>query len=115
MIDMNKEGADLTLVDVTAQAYGIEVEGGKMSVIIPSNTERPDKKSKQYSTSYDNQTSIEIVIYEGDNADVKDNKKLGSFQIPNLPQKQAGQVVVNVFFRIDTNGTLTVECTGDAG
>ena len=68
---------NLSLLDVTLFSLGIEVknnstepkiqeEGPLMKVIIKRGTNIPVKVSKIIETTYDNQTSIPINIYEGE-------------------------------------------------
>ncbi len=45
--------SDIILIDVTPMSLGIEVEGYKMSVIIPSGTIIPAKLTQIYTTLVD--------------------------------------------------------------
>lgn len=54
---------DLVLLDVTPLSLGKSIIGDLMSVIIPRNTPIPCSKTKTYTTTKDNQTKIDIIIY----------------------------------------------------
>jgi len=49
-----KETEGLVIIDATPLSLGIETQGGVMSIIIPRGTFIPTKKTKVYSTTYDN-------------------------------------------------------------
>ena len=77
--------AGLTLMDVTALSLGIELVGGKMSVIIPRNTCIPYSHTRTYYNNEDNQTEAHIQVFEGENVFTKDNRLLGDFELKNMP------------------------------
>lgn len=96
------------LVDVTPLTLGIETVGGVMTALIDRNTYIPVKKSKTFSTVQDGQTQVNITVYEGERAMVKDNNLLGSFMLEGIPSAPRGQPQIEVTFEIDANGILTV-------
>lgn len=57
---------DLVLLDVCPLTLGIETVGGVMTKLIPRNTVVPTKKSQIFSTASDNQPTVTIKVYEGD-------------------------------------------------
>jgi molecular chaperone DnaK (HSP70) len=61
---------DINLFDVTPFSLGVKLNHDEMDVIIKRNTVIPIKK-KIYSTVKNNQTTVEIRIYEGEDKNVK--------------------------------------------
>mmetsp|Transcript_1908 Transcript_1908/g.3019 ORF Transcript_1908/g.3019 Transcript_1908/m.3019 type:complete len:629 (+) Transcript_1908:63-1949(+) len=99
---------DLLLLDVTPLSLGIELEGRLMSTLIKRNTAIPCKKTRTYTTVSDWQTSIDVVIYEGERPSIDANNKLGSFVISGVERARAGEPKVDVTFALDANGILNV-------
>ena len=83
--------------------------GNKMSVIIPKWSKIPIEKKKRYRTIKDNQETMQICIFEGENDYLKDNKLLDRFTLCDLPKLPKGQVQCIVTFEIDANNLLNVK------
>lgn len=79
-----------------------------MSTVIARGTVIPAKKSKIYTTTKDQQTTVTISVFEGERPQVKDNHKLGKFDVVNIPPAAKGVAKVDVTFAIDENSILTV-------
>ena len=99
---------DLLLLDVAPLSLGIETSGGVMTKIIERNTTIPTKKSQTFSTYADNQPAVDIKIYEGERALVKDNNLLGSFNLSGIPPMPRGQPKITIDLSVDANGILEV-------
>ncbi|MBQ0012406.1 MAG: molecular chaperone DnaK, partial [Clostridiales bacterium] len=56
----------LLLLDVTPLSLGIETEGGVMTKMIERNTTIPTKKSQVYSTAADNQSQVDVHVFQGE-------------------------------------------------
>jgi heat shock 70kDa protein 1/2/6/8 len=100
--------SDLVLLDVTPLSLGIELEGRVMSVLIPRNTAIPCVKSREYTTCEDNQTEIDVVVFEGERPQTSANNKLGEFKISGVQRAKRGEPKVEVTFSLDSNGILAV-------
>merc|ERR1712072_281586 len=99
---------DILLLDVTPLSLGVETTGGVMTTIIPRNTTIPTKKSDQFTTDADNQTCIEVCIYEGERYKTKDNNLLGNFNLDGIAPAPRGVPQIEVTFTLDANGILHV-------
>lgn len=107
--DQSGKTKELLLLDVTPLSLGIRAKGGVMSKIIPRNSQVPTSESKIYSTVEDGQTAVMIEIYEGEREFVKDNHKIGDFELTDIPRQPRGAAKIEVKFSIDANGILSVK------
>ncbi|KAB0796035.1 hypothetical protein PPYR_10101 [Photinus pyralis] len=99
--------------EITPLSLGIDVVGNRMSFIIHRNTPIPVTKTRSYITVSDEQTEMEINVYEGERSLVQYNTKIGTCII-ELPPKPPGYQV-EVTFHIDVNGILEVGASTDGG
>lgn len=99
---------DVLLLDVTPLSLGIETLGGVFTRLIPRNTTIPTKKGQIFSTAADGQTSVEIVVCQGEREMARDNKNLGRFQLVGIPPAPRGIPQIEVTFDIDANGIVNV-------
>ncbi|KAH0574873.1 Cytosolic heat shock protein 70 [Spironucleus salmonicida] len=98
----------ILLIDVCPLSLGIEVVGGQMATIIARNTTIPVLKRKLFTTEYDNQTEINVKIFEGERELTKFNNLLGEFQLSGIPVLPKGKPAVEVSCEITANGLLIV-------
>ncbi len=102
------EVKDVLLLDVTPLSLGLETLGGIFTKLIERNTTIPTRKSEIFSTAADNQTSVEIKVYQGERPMAQDNRLLGVFQLTGIPPAPRGVPQIEVTFDIDANGILNV-------
>jgi len=102
------EVKDVLLLDVTPLSLGIETLGGVMTRLIERNTTIPTRKSENFSTAADNQTSVEIHVLQGERDMAADNRTLGKFHLIGIPPAPRGVPQIEVTFDIDANGIVNV-------
>ena len=98
----------LILLDIVGQSIGIE-NNGKFEIILKHNLSIPISRDKEFSTTKDNQTSINFKIYQGENENVKDNVFLKEYSIDNIEKGKAGEMKFKVIFEMDVNSILKVK------
>ncbi len=105
---LSGEVKDVVLIDVTPLSLGIETKGGVFAKLIERNTAIPTSKSRMFTTSVDNQETVEIHVLQGERAFTAENKSLGKFQLVNIPRAVKGLPQIEVTFAIDSNGIVNV-------
>ncbi|MFT3731718.1 MAG: molecular chaperone HscC [Hyphomicrobium sp.] len=112
---------DVVMTDVSPYTLGIALldwnttknigERSKyVSPVIHRNAIVPISRSIVICTAVDNQTYVEVEVYQGENLRPESNVFLGSFKVA-VPPKPKGQESIAVRFTYDINGALEVEAT----
>ncbi len=99
---------DILLLDVTPLTLGIETLGGVMTPMILRNTTIPTDYSQVFTTADDNQSFVNINIYQGERPQVKFNRFLGICKLDNILPAPRGLPQIEVRFDIDANGIINV-------
>ncbi|KEI15337.1 MULTISPECIES: Hsp70 family protein [Clostridium] len=76
--------------------------------IIHRDTKIPCTEKKIYHTIKDNQTSVIIDVYQGEQKLATKNMKIGEFILKGIPKAPAGKEAIEVSFTYDLNGMLQV-------
>lgn len=99
---------NMLLLDVVSLSLGIETVGGVFSPIIRRNTTLPVKETQVFTTSEDNQTEVDINIYQGERPLVKYNKFLGSLKLKDIPCAPKNVPKIEVTFESDASGICKI-------
>ena len=105
---LSGEIKNVLLLDVTPLSLGIETFGGAFSPLIPRNTTIPVRSTEVFSTGVDNQTGVQIQVYQGERGLVRNNKLIGKFDLTGIPPMPKGTPQILVTFDIDADGILNI-------
>lgn len=108
------ERSDIVLLDVTPLTLGIETAGGIFTHMIDRNTTIPTRKTETFTTYSDGQTSVTIMVYQGEREIARENRELGKFDLTGIPAAQRGVPKIEVTFDIDVNGIVNVSAKDQA-
>jgi molecular chaperone DnaK len=99
---------NILLLDVTPLSLGIETLGGVATKLIDRNTTIPTNKKQVFSTAENNQTAVDIHVFQGERPLARDNKTLGQFRLDGIAPAPRGVPQIEVMFDIDANGIVHV-------
>lgn len=98
----------MILVDVTPFSLGIEIDKGAFAPLIARNSPIPVSRKQNFTTVSDYQKVVEVKVFQGEAAYVKENHFLGSFELSDITPMKKGEPDIEVTFSIDQNGVLSV-------
>ncbi len=105
-------GDGVLLVDVTPKTLGVALADGSMDPLIEKNETIPTTVEKEgYSTVKDNQTSVHIRVFEGEEEIAENNDLLDDFYLKGIEPDPAGEPHLACRFSLNMNGILEVEAT----
>ena len=78
------------------------------AILVPRNTPLPVMAKRVFKTQKANQKSILVQIVEGESASPEDCSQIGKCSVRHLPENLPAQTPIQVCFRYEENGRLTV-------
>jgi len=100
---------EMLLLDVTPMSLGIMIVGGYFQVLIGKNTTVPTSANHRFTTVSDGQTTVKILVLQGESELASENELLGEFMLTGLRAAARGQVEVEVTFEISADGIVSVK------
>jgi hypothetical protein len=85
---------------------GLETFEKRFIPVLRAGTEVPCEITRKFSTTIDNQRTIEIAIYRGIGEFTAEATLLGCYKIDNLPESPAGVPEVLITFQVLTSGNI---------
>lgn len=110
---------DVVMTDVCPYSMGVEIarqvgeqqfEQGLYAPILERNSHIPISREERFNTLQDDQTMINLRVFQGENPLVKNNILLGEINV-KVPKGPAREQCVDVRFTYDLDGLLEVEVT----
>lgn len=77
------------------------------ALLLKRNTPYPIKKTVQGRTSRDNQSRVEIKLFEGEHPDTKNNNILGTLVLQNLALSPKGEEIIDTTIEINASGLIS--------
>lgn len=106
-----KYGSDtLEIFDVLSSSIGVLADN-RIVRLIEKNQTVPCSINKMFATTVDNQSMINIRVYQGEGLYEDSNLYLGDLKVEGLKKGKAGEIGIIVGLTIDNNGVLRCSAT----
>ena len=100
--------AKIRVHDVVPLTLGSVILNDIVIPMIPANSRMPCSATRPFTTIRDYQKEIEVKAVQGDRPMGSDNIQLGKFILTGIKPAPRGEVSIDVTYRVDKNGILTV-------
>jgi|GEM_PF-1761896 len=107
MVDGRLQGAEL--IDVAPHSIGMRVAGDRMSPLIKRAAKLPAVAKKAFATTEDNQRSVEIQLYQGEDPVASKNTRLSTVSLSGIEPAPRGKVRIGVEFHASEDGKMAIK------
>jgi uncharacterized protein (TIGR02266 family) len=107
-VALEKPEAAVSRPDALSSSIGIQLPGGRFMPLLKAGEQLPAKLRRRHSTTRDNQTEIELEIYQGEGELVRTCSHLGSITLHQVPKQPRGAVNVELGIEVDMDEVVTV-------
>jgi len=108
------------IVNVTSKTYGIGVINDKVSNLLFANTALPAKVAGNYQTVEDNQSGVDIIVFESDVTDENTEQTIDRRFAIKIDEKHLpfskyypAETPLDIIFEVDNEGILSVHAEVD--
>jgi len=101
--------SDVVLIDVLPMTVGLGLPGGGFRRLIERNTALPAQRGFLVGTGRDGETSLELHLFQGEDAHVGGNEYLGTVRVEGIPPGPKGQEQIAINLRLDGECVLHVD------
>lgn len=102
---------EVVLLDVTPHTLSIEVKGDSRSVLIEKNSTIPIKVAKNFTTTEDLQTFVNVHLLQGQEDKASENRSLGKFTLSGIPEMPAGSPRIRVEVFVNADGIVELSAS----
>jgi molecular chaperone DnaK len=96
------------LLDVTSHSLRVATTAGYTRMLVALNTAFPAEGIATFTTARDDQSSVKVLVCQGEDERFDANVPLGELSLEGLPPARRGDVKLQVTFTIDADGLLQV-------
>jgi molecular chaperone DnaK len=112
-LGLARAGVALERVEVTGRpdtlhaSIGMELPGGRFRPLLSAGAKLPATLEKLYPSSKDNQSELELKLYQGDAEFVRSCTPLGTLLLSGLPKGDRGSIKIALRLEVAADGVLT--------
>jgi molecular chaperone DnaK len=108
--DEDDSASGIALIDALSQSIGVKVQpGDRFDPIVERDTNLPATERKEgYSVRDEDQTTVEIQVYQGESELADENEFLGRAVMEDIPKRRPGQQSLAIEFTVNNDGTLEI-------
>lgn len=111
--DRGRHAMAIQILESTPHSLGVQLPTGEFAVVVPKGTRIPFRWVRDGTTSKDDQSWVQIKLYEGDSQIVAENEFIGQFRLDGIAPARAGVPKITLTLSSDAMGCLTVTATDE--